>query len=393
MADTLPPTTSEASAILDSLLAGSESKRGEEEAARRLSEEHHRRLQEHAAHRDRLAAAFSHAHAFPGEERERGGKPNGEAFARWAERFVALGAVLVECDEAIQNLSLRARLREVAGKTAPAPLKFACALLLLASDGKAGELATALERANGDQQLRRFVLWLPFIRDNFWRPYPRTNAITVIAESPDGTTREENEEAGRAFGCQSPILQIHRMGSMDGANEAEVESEAQTSLLPSGTSGVSLRPRWNHWALGVEAGNKWHLFRQVAGEWRPQRVVGGISKGRQAKLMKAFADRGGFLAKVDALKLERPSYSAGDIDRIMNYIKPELARLRETIRKATGVQNTDTDPLPFDGARKGWQAVIQIGYAVQEDGEHVGGEKRLRFKVRAELTQDESADR
>jgi hypothetical protein len=152
-------------------------------------------------------------------------------------------------------------------------------------------------------------------------------------------------------------------------------------------------PRWKDWAIGLEVGNKWHLFRITKGEWRQQRVVNGISKGRQAKLMVALAEGGGFLARDEAVKLERSTFSGGEIDTLMGKIKPEISKLRGVIRTAIGVNNPKADPLPFDDAQVGWRAEIEIGYAEQEDGEHLGGERRLRFKTYHELTKDERADR
>jgi hypothetical protein len=159
------------------------------------------------------------------------------------------------------------------------------------------------------------------------------------------------------------------------------------------TEPIRPRPRWKMWAIGLETDHKWHLFRQVHGEWRHQRLMQGISKGRQAKLMTALADGGGFLAKAKALKLERSNYSRGDIDKLMGRIKPEFAKLRDAIREALNVQKSEADPLPFDPTNAGWRAEIEIGYAVQDDGDHVGGEKRLRFKTHEQLTDDELTDR
>jgi hypothetical protein len=153
------------------------------------------------------------------------------------------------------------------------------------------------------------------------------------------------------------------------------------------------QPRWNQWAVGLEAGNKWQLFRRIKGEWRPQKPLRGISRGRQAGLLEAFAERGGCLPKIEALKLEHPNYSAADVDKLMGLIKPELTRLRDALCKAIGVTDPKADPLPFDDAHSAWRSEIEIGYAVRQDGEHVGGENRLRFKSRMELDAHELADR
>jgi hypothetical protein len=163
--------------------------------------------------------------------------------------------------------------------------------------------------------------------------------------------------------------------------------------LPATADAAQKKPNWDTWGLGRETDQRWFLFRKVNGEWRQQKLVTGIAKGRQTNLLKALAEGGGYLEKTKALKLERETYAAADKDKLMGKIKPEISRLREVIRAAIGVPPIKADPLPYDGKRQGWQSAIQIGYAVQEDREHQGGEQRLRFKTHEELTCDERADR
>jgi hypothetical protein len=185
--------------ILESLLDSAKAKQEQEDDARRIAQERERRLRDHAAGRERFAKAFDHANRFTNEEKSQGRSPRPDGFHRWAERFVELGKVLRE-DDAIEGLSLQERLRAVAGKTAPAAMKYAVVLLLAASEGNTEAVTSALERANGDTELRRFVLWLPFIRDNLWLPFSRGDGPIPVATSPDGTTLEENQQAEQAFG-------------------------------------------------------------------------------------------------------------------------------------------------------------------------------------------------
>jgi hypothetical protein len=168
-------------------------------------------------------------------------------------------------------------------------------------------------------------------------------------------------------------------------------SEAVTSDTASDSQ--PSKPRWNALAIGCETIAKWHRFKKIKGEWQHQGRMRGIAKGRQAKLMKAFAEGGGFLSKDDALKLERANYSPGDVDKLMALINPELAKLRAAIRDASKVKDTTANPLPFDDLAKGWRAEIEIGFAVQDDGKHIGGENRLRFKTQSQLTREEAVDR
>jgi hypothetical protein len=81
----------------------------------------------------------------------------------------------------------------------PAALKYACAVLLLASEGRADAVASALTNANRDGELRRFVLWLPFVLDNLWFPFSPQGGAIRMAQSPEGTSWEEAQQADRAF--------------------------------------------------------------------------------------------------------------------------------------------------------------------------------------------------
>jgi hypothetical protein len=56
------------------------------------------------------------------------------------------------------------------------------------------------------------------------------------------------------------------------------------------------------------------------------------------------------------------------------------------IRCCTAVPDQKADPLPWDRHTRGWRAEIQIGYAVQ------GEEGRLQFKLKEELSREETAD-
>ena len=137
----------------------------------------------------------------------------------------------------------------------------------------------------------------------------------------------------------------------------------KASPVASGTRGVlrglPMRLSWTAkeaaWGLDVEARNKWHLFRKIGKEWRHQGRFHGVSKGREEELMRAFAERGGLLPKVDALRLARRAYSRGEVDQLMAVIKPDMARLRASIRKALGLTDKTVDPLPFDNTQKSWR--------------------------------------
>lgn len=113
----------------------------------------------------------------------------------------------------------------------------------------------------------------------------------------------------------------------------------------------------------------------------------GIAKGWQADLLTRFAEGGGYLSDDEAVKLARRTYSDCDRKQIMKLITPEISKLRKVIHKNMGCTGLSTDPLPRDKQRKGWQAAVQIGFAIKND------EDRLEFKLFQELSREERLDR
>jgi nucleoside phosphorylase len=222
------PTHSATGSLVASLLSEAESRRRLEEDKRRSAEERERRLQEHAAHRARLADAFERLFRFTNEETQQGRKPCPDGFRRWAERFIELGTILRECDEAIDGLRLAHRLRKVAEQPAPAAMKYACAVVLLGSEGKADAVALALEKANRDRDLRRFVLWLPFILDNLWHPFPNEKGLVRMAMSPDGTNQEQNEQAEQAFGWRALGIPTNQDNRLRAGERGVLEASASS---------------------------------------------------------------------------------------------------------------------------------------------------------------------
>jgi hypothetical protein len=159
----MPPEPISPAVFLESLLAEAETRRRQDHEISRLAQARGSLLSEHALQRERLAEALDRVYFFPGEEKRQGRKPCPEGFRRWSALLLEVGVVVRECDEAIVNLRLKERLHAVACWSAPAAMKYACALLLLACEGDGDALFTALQRANGDSELREFVLWLPVL--------------------------------------------------------------------------------------------------------------------------------------------------------------------------------------------------------------------------------------
>jgi hypothetical protein len=155
-------------------------------------------------------------------------------------------------------------------------------------------------------------------------------------------------------------------------------------------------PRFHEWAFGKEHGGKWHVFRKIGGTWRAEGLLRGLRRGLQDRLMEAFAEGGGYLAMRDVMKREAPECPAAERKKIKGKISSELTNIRKTLLAGMGVPKRTADPLPHepsgDRSGGGWRARVSIGYAVQEDGNTVGGEHRLRFKTKGELTMHEELD-
>lgn len=132
------------------------------------------------------------------------------------------------------------------------------------------------------------------------------------------------------------------------------------------------------WAIG-RGEERWVLFRQIGREWRDQARV-QVSKGRQNRLLEAFLAGDGLLSRQAALRSEGVREQSSDAARkAIKRVRPELTNLRNAIRDAAGIAESDADPLPPDGSR-GWRAALALGYAVKslETG-------RLEFKTRDQM--------
>jgi hypothetical protein len=200
------------------------------------------------------------------------------------------------------------------------------------------------------------------------RDGPTAGGRTIVMRAGDGHTTSDTDTS-------SNRVQLRDNGF---SPEQPVEVKAPGVGEPS----PQVKPA--NCALGCEAGTTWRVFVRVRGEWRDHGKLKELSIGKQAELLKLFAEGGGLLEKTTALRYERGHYSPGDVPAMMQRIKSEISNLRTLIRRTFSLPDS-VDPLPWEKSSKGWQALIQIGYAVQEDGESLGGEQRLRFKTREEL--------
>lgn len=149
----------------------------------------------------------------------------------------------------------------------------------------------------------------------------------------------------------------------------------------------ALQRKLANWAIGFEYATKWHVFQRIQGDWRPRKLLYGLRGGFKARFLKELTERNGWLSKSDALRLLKYPYDPSDAKRRMSTVKSGVSRLRRSVLDAIGIEDQKVDPFPYDQQSHGWQAAIEIGYAVQEDTQHTGGGHRLRFRTHKELTQ------
>ena len=177
---------------------------------------------------------------------------------------------------------------------------------------------------------------------------------------------------------------------MPAENRATSEVNAEQGDAKPGTERPALtntrsQPHFETWAIGCAYGDVWQLFKKAGDKWHHRGPFKGLCSGRQAELLKKFADGGGFLSDDAARKLFRETYGESDKVRILKIVKPVLSALRRVIRVAVAGTKNTPDPLPRDKHMHGWQARIQIGYAFDEEGKWL-------FKTKQQLSPEELLD-
>jgi hypothetical protein len=324
------------------------------------SKERLREQAEARTRKGRLFEAIRRVRYFTGDElkRELGRTPDDREFLEhWAPRIAELGGILDDRE-----------LAECLKRSSPAREKnFAIQIVKLGGEGLTGEIIKLLEEVEriSEPPAPNFSG-----RVNDWLRHGLIEEIFAPkARSPIGNT-DQNVSLPRAITSQV--------------------SERPLSLPQDGNQLTRRReqpatPKFENWAIGLEHSDVWHIFKKFGDAWRHQRRLSGLSTGMQANLFKGFAEGSGFLSDHEATKRIRKTYDQSDRRRILKRIKPEISHMRSVIRAATHLTDTSVDPLPRDRNMHGWQARIQIGYAIKEDG-------KLQFKTWEHLTTDETLD-
>jgi hypothetical protein len=171
----------------------------------------------------------------------------------------------------------------------------------------------------------------------------------------------------------------------DGRTESD-KSALTPARAEGATTGQRGKVRLENRAIGMDEKNVWHVFRRTKGRWLHYGRLKRISKGWQTKLLRAFLEGHGFFDQGTARKIVRETNSDADRPRIMNTLKAPLSRLRDVVCAAMKIQKDHQDPFPYDDARKGWCAAIQVGYATLND------DGRWCFRTESELAEGEHLD-
>ncbi len=185
--------------IAESLLESAKTRQAQEaESAKRTAEEH-LRIEQGKAMRLRLVEAIARAVQFPGEQKKADQRPGPALFQKWSECFAEIGTCLRESDVLWESRLLK-RLHAISSKPLPDDLRFACVLLLLATESKPVEIAKRLEQGNRDSKLRLAVYWFGYIVDNLWHPFVDETGTASIELAPRFANAQEREQADAAFG-------------------------------------------------------------------------------------------------------------------------------------------------------------------------------------------------
>jgi hypothetical protein len=147
-------------------------------------------------------------------------------------------------------------------------------------------------------------------------------------------------------------------------------------------------PRFRDWAFGLEDGRRWHVFKKSKGRWEHRGLCCTVPSGRRARLTSELARGGGLLSMKSAVGIESRNCPGKDPENLKHLIVEELSRFRSDLREAMGITEVSkrTDPLKYDETSQNWQAEVEIGYAIQVEG------NKLAFRSPNELTPEERMD-
>jgi hypothetical protein len=285
------------------------------------------------------------------------------------------------------------------------------AACLVAADPRQGPEDAAKRLRPFAQVLRRSELWSA-VREHLARQesqdYAKARELLLAADDADVTEGEladtirgymHRKDRQRAvWPAWEDIRKVFdglRAVTGDALRERQAPAPRQAQAAPTPPAPQPVpeaQPaRLENWALGVEHGDAWHLFRRFDGRWDVQKKPPQPAKGLQAGLLKVLAKGGGALGREEANRLWLDGHRAAEPGKQKKKLKSEVSRLRKFIRRVLQAAGQAIDPsteiLWPDTHAGGWRAVIQIGYAVE------GTDARLMFKTHEQLARGEAPDR
>lgn len=117
-----------------------------------------------------------------------------------------------------------------------------------------------------------------------------------------------------------------------------------------------------HWAIGMETGRQWWLYRNVKGSWQQYGKI-DIPKGQPTTLAAALVNQHGQITRSKAIKLfPQPGRTNDEIRK--KVVTPAFTKLRKKIRqciKYAGRYTHVDDPIPSVDNPQGWRTAIEVG--------------------------------
>lgn len=188
-----------------------------------------------------------------------------------------------------------------------------------------------------------------------------------LKQTPNARARDNWETKLRDLRTAAEAWQASKAGARPTANQPMPKSAVAKEM-----TGKVRRKRatsFAHWAFGMETENRWHLFRRVIengrSQWRLQRRVQGLPRGKLQQIMQKLAKGEGFVSQAE-LTAELCRVPPSNPTKFKGQVTVPLARLRRVILANLKI-DSDQDPIPWSAAQQGWRAEVQVGYAVKED--------------------------
>jgi hypothetical protein len=174
------------------------------------------------------------------------------------------------------------------------------------------------------------------------------------------------------------------------ANDPRVADDGETNAL-SKKNAKPKQPEFSRWAIASGNGKEWWLFHYRNSQWQQSGRLASLSNSKVAgKVARKLADSGGNVSKSEFIGCMKEDYPGNTKDAIINVVERHLSAIRKEIRESIGnfgkFDRVEANPIPYDDKAKGWQAKIEIGFAIKSGD-------RLVFQTKEQLTARDEAER